>query len=300
MKNLSGTHRPCYKKYSMFKQFSFLLLIFIGISSYAQTKDSVPVKKKPVPPWWVKPFSVSAGVFVPISNTELEVGSEDGSFGTTVDLEDDLGFKTTTTSFVGNLQWRASRRSRFDLNYFQINRKSTHTLTKDIEFKDTIFPKNSTVNAFTNTAIVQFSYGYAFFLNPRFEAGVAIGAHIVGSQVGIGLANSGGSTGKETDYDFTAPLPDLGIWGGYGISEKWAVNGAINYLSLTVGDVKGRILSYNAGVTYDILKNFSASLVYAGLNFKVDVVKDHFKGYFKWGYNGPALTVNYGFGKNKW
>ena len=61
----------------------------------------VPVKKKPVPPWWVERFSVSAGVFVPISNTELEVGSEDGSFGTTIDLEDDLGFKQTSNQFHG-------------------------------------------------------------------------------------------------------------------------------------------------------------------------------------------------------
>jgi hypothetical protein len=34
--------------------------------------------------------------------------------------------------------------------------------------------------------------------------------------------------------------------------------------------------------------------VYAGLNFRVDVVKI-IKGYFKWGYNGLA---NYSFGKD--
>ena len=77
----------------MLKHFVILLFIFIGVSSYAQTNDSVPVKKKPVPPWWVERFSVSAGLFVPLSNTVLEVGSEDGTFGTTVDLEDDLGFR---------------------------------------------------------------------------------------------------------------------------------------------------------------------------------------------------------------
>jgi len=284
----------------MLKHYIICLFIFIGFSSFAQTGDSASVKKKPVPPWWVKPFSVSAGIFVPLSNTVLEVGSEDGSFGTTVDLEDDLGFKQTTTSFVGNLQWRASRRSRFELNYFQINRKSTHKIAKDIEFKDTTFAVNSTLEVSTNTAIVQFSYGYAFFLNPRFEAGLAVGAHVVGSKLGMGVANSAGSRSKETDFDFTAPLPDLGIWGGYGIAENWWVNGAVSYLSLTVDDIKGRILSYSAGVTYDIQKNFSASLIYAGLNFKVDVTKDHYKGYFKWGYNGPALTVSYRFGKNKW
>ena len=76
---------------------------------------------------------------------------------------------------------------------------------------------NTTVNAFTNTAIFQFSYGYAFFLNPRYEAGLAIGAHIVGSKAGMGLTSNGGSASRETDFDFTAPLPDIGIWGGYGL-----------------------------------------------------------------------------------
>ena len=285
----------------MVKYYIISLFIFIGVSSYAQTNDSVPVKKKPAPPWWVERFSVSAGVFTPISDIELEVGSEDGSFGTTVDLEDDLGFKRSTTSFVGNLQWRASRRSRFELNYFQTNRKSTHTLDKDIEFKDSTFHSNATVNAFVNTTIFQFSYGYAFFLNPRFEAGLQIGTHIVGSKAGMGLANTSiGSGSRETNFDFTAPLPDIGIWGGYGIDNHWVVNGAFNYLSLTVGDIKGSILSYNAGITYVTQTKFSASLLYAGLNFNVDVTKDHHKGYFKWQYNGPALTLNYAFGKNKW
>jgi len=285
----------------MLKHYIILLFLFIDVSSHAQTNDSVPVKKKPVPPWWVQRFSVSAGVFIPLSNTQLEVGSQDGSFGTTVDLEDDLGFKQTTTSFVGNLQWRASRRSRFDLNYFQINRKATHTLAKDIEFKDTTFHANATVNVFTNTSIVQFSYGYAFFLKPRFEAGLAIGAHVVGSQAGIGLASGNlGNVNKETDFNFTAPLPDIGIWGGYGIAKQWVVNGAFNYLSLTVGDISGRILSYNVGITYVTQKNFSASLIYTGLNFRVDVTKDVYQGYFKWGYNGPSLTINYAFGKTNW
>jgi len=282
------------------KHFVVCLFTVIAISSHAQTGDSVASKPKAMMPWWVERYSVSAGIFVPISNTEVKVGSEDGSFGTTVDLEDDLGFKQSTTSFMGSLNWRASKRSKFGLNYFQIDRKSTHTLARDIEFKDSTYHTNAKINADTRAVIVQFSYGYAFFVNPRFEAGVAIGAHIVGSKMTMGLATTIGSASKETEFDFTAPLPDLGLWGGYAINDKWAVNGAINYLSLTVGDVKGRILSYNAGVKYAVLENLTASLIYSGLNFKVDVVKDHFKGYFKWGYNGPALTVNYGFGKKSW
>ena len=282
----------------MVKHFTILLFVFIGVSTFAQTDTSIHTKKiKPVPPWWVERFHISAGLFVPVNNTVVEVGNESGSFGTTIDFENDLGFTKSTSTFLGGVQWRASRRSKFELDYFHLSRNSTHTLQKEIEFKDSTYHVNTTVNAFFKTDIYQFSYGYALFLNPRYEAGLAIGAHIARINAGIGLSSG---AGVETDFDFTAPLPDLGVWGGYAINKRWAVNAAFNYLSLTIGDIRGRILSYNARVTYGILKNLSASLGYTGLNFKVDVTKDHFKGYFKWGYSGPALTVNYAFGKNKW
>ena len=285
----------------MLKLISILPFVFAGVFSFAQTDTTAHGKKvKPVPPWWVERFSVSAGIFVPLSNTVVKVGSEDGSFGTSIDLEDDLGFTESTISFFASAEWRASRRSKFSLNYFDISRKATHTILKDIEFKDTTYHANASVHASAQAAIFQFSYGYAFLLNPRYEAGLTIGVHIIANKFGLGLANNVNSLSKETDYDFTAPLPDLGIWGGYGISDKWAVRAAFNYLSLTVGDINGRILSYNAGITYYIFKNLSASVSYAGLDINVDVEKDIFQGYFKWGYKGPSFTLNYAFGKNKW
>ena len=96
------------------------------------------------------------------------------------------------------------------------------------------------------------------------------------------------------------PLPDLGTWGGYAITDQWAVNGAFNYFSLAIDNIDGRILSYHAGVTYRVLKSLSARLGYTGLNFKVNVTKERSRGDIRWGCNGPVLTVNYSFGKNKW
>jgi len=282
----------------MLKLFAIFQFVFIGIGTFAQSDTSVHIKKiKPVPPWWVERFQISAGLFVPVNNTVVEVGNESGTFGTTIDFENDLGFTKSTATFLGGVQWRASRRSKFALDYFHLSRKSTHTTQKEIEFKDSTYPVNASINAFFSTDIYQFSYGYALFLNPRYEFGLAIGAHIARINAGIGLS---GGAGLKTNFDFTAPLPDLGVWGGYAINKRWAVNASFNYLSLTVGDYRGRILSYNAGITYGILKNLTASLGYTGLNFKVDVTKDHYKGYFKWGYHGPALSVIYAFGKNKW
>ena len=66
---------------------------------------------KPSPPWWVERFKVTAGMFFPVNNTSVKVGSPDGEFGTTIDFEDNLGFSKHTFTFLGDFQWRASRRS---------------------------------------------------------------------------------------------------------------------------------------------------------------------------------------------
>src|SRR4051812_9989965 len=46
-----------------------------------------------VAPWFVERFKISAGFFVPISNTSIEVSNKQGNNGTDIDFEDDLGFK---------------------------------------------------------------------------------------------------------------------------------------------------------------------------------------------------------------
>jgi len=285
----------------MTKQLIACVFILACISATAQTDTSAVQKKaKPTPPWWVQRFRVSAGLFFTLNNTVIQVGSEDGDRGTTIDFENDLGFSQSTGTGLGSLQWRASRRSRFDLNYYHIDRTSTKILDKDIEFRDTTFKLNSSVKAFFNTDIFQFAYGYAFLLSPKYEVGLSIGAHIVSAKTGIGLNTTLGSVSAEQDFGFTAPLPDIGVWGGYAISDKWAINGLFNYLSLTVGNIKGSLFSYEGSVTYKILNNLSATAGYMGLDFKVDAKNERSKGYFKWGYNGPSLTVNYSFGRKPW
>ena len=76
----------------MYKYFAILLFVFIDVPTLAQTDTSANTKKiKPAPAWWVQRFRVSAGIFFPLNNTVVKVGDEAGTFGTTVDFEDDLG-----------------------------------------------------------------------------------------------------------------------------------------------------------------------------------------------------------------
>jgi hypothetical protein len=279
----------------------FLLNVLCG---RAQEKDSLKVEKvnkaeKIIVPWFVERFKISAGGFYVINKTNIQVGIN-GNDATPIDGEKDLGLNKEVVTFLANLQWQISRRSRVTLNYYNVKRSSTHTLQKDITFNDNTYPANSSVYTYFNTAIYQFSYGYAILSKPAYEAGIFIGTHIVGANSGISLNSMSSGSSVSNNFGFTAPLPDIGLWGGYATSNRFAISADISYFALTANHNTGRLLAFNLAFTYRLVKKLDLSLGYSGLDFKVNTTKNDVTGLFKWGYNGPLLTVNFSFGKNNW
>jgi len=285
---------------------SALVMFFLSAILYgrAQESDSVNAKKetkadKIVLPWFVERFEISAGGLYIINKTNIQV-AVNGNDATSIDAEKDLGINKEAGTFIANFQWRISRRSRVTLNYYNIKRNSNHTLQKDITFEDNTYYANSSVSTFFNTAIYQFAYGYAILSKPKYEAGVFVGTHIVGATSGISLNGVTNGIAVSNNFGFTAPLPDIGLWGGYAISDRFAINADVSYFSLTLNNNTGRLLAFNLTFTYKLIKQLDLSLGYSGLDFKVNTTKKNVTGNFKWGYNGPALSVNFSFGKKNW
>lgn len=249
-------------------------------------------------PWHGRRFKATAGVFFPVNNTEVEVNGTNGNIGTDIDFERDLGFQNNTVSFFGTFEWRASRRSRFNLEYFYLKRNSTKTLQKEIEFKDHVYPVNAEISAFMDNQMIRFAYGYALISKPKYELGLLIGAHVMLADVGIGLAGNTIQAAYRDNVNFTAPLPDIGIWGEFVLGKKVGLYANINYFALKIDEIDGRIISYNLSVLYNVYQNFSLTAGYTGLNFRLDVTRPKIDGFFKWGYNGPTIAATYSFGNH--
>ncbi len=272
-----------------------ITLLLSMYSGYSQKKDSL------VAPWWVEKFTVSFGFFVPINDTRVQVGvNGSASNGTEIDFKKDLGFDAALTTFMAGFEWRISRRSRISLGYYRLNRSNTHKLDRDITFDSVTYQSQASVNAFINNNIWVFSYGYAIIEKPTYEFGVSIGAHTVGTTAGISLNTASSSTSASTDFGFTAPLPNLGIWGGYAFSKRFAANVDFGYLSLTINNIKGQLIVYDVIATYKLLEQLNLSLGYSGLNTKVTVTRKNVAGDFKWNYNGPFFCASFAFGKKSW
>lgn len=249
-------------------------------------------------PWHGRRFKVTAGAFFPVNNTEVEVNGTNGRIGTDIDFERDLGFNTNTASFFGTFEWRASRRSRFNLEYFYLKRNASKTLQKEIEFKDHTYPIDARVSSFLDNQMIRFAYGYAIISKPKYELGLLIGAHVMLADVGIRLEANTQELQYHDAVNFTAPLPDIGIWGEFVLGKKVGLYANINYFALTIDDIDGRIISYNLSVLYNVYKDFSLTAGYTGLNFRLDVTRPKIDGFFKWGYNGPTIAATYSFGNH--
>ncbi len=296
-----------------------LLLVLLSsaffISGYSQEQDTltivtdslyppeidlpdVKLQDSPLHYWHGRRFKASAGIYFPVNNTEIEVGSNNGEFGTNIDLENDLGFEKNTFSWVGAFEWRISRRSRLNLEYFYLNRESSKTLEREIEFGDNTYPVHARVYAFFDMQIARLAYGYSFISKPKYEIGAVIGAHTIFADVGMGLETSVGEVEVNDNFNFTAPLPDVGLFGEVVLGPKFGLYANVNYLALKVDNIRGRIVSSNLSVLYNVYKNFNLTLGYTGLHVRVDVERERLNGFFKWGYNGPMLTATYAFGSN--
>ena len=294
--------------------FSLLIISLFWFSANAQTtaeistENTLPAVKsdsdQPADydpedlPWHNRRFKFTAGIFFPSNNTQVEVGSNNGEFGDMIDFEKDLGFNKNSTSFDGSFEWRISKRSRVGSEFFYLKRTSTKTLQRDIEFGDNTYHLNSTVSAFMDNQIVRIYYSYAIIAKPKYEIGALIGAHILLGDIGLRFDGETAQAEYHDNFDFTAPLPDIGIWGEFVLGEKFGLYANANYFALKVNDVDGRIWSYNVSLLYNVYKNFSLTAGFTGLNIRVDVEKERLNGFLKWGYYGPTVTAAYTFGKH--
>lgn len=249
-------------------------------------------------PWHARRFKVSAGGFFPLNNTEVQVGTNNGNAGTKIDLEDDLGFNKSSSSFMGTFEWRISRRSRLGAEYFVLNRSANKTLEKQIDFRDHTYNINTRVTSFFDVQIARIYYGYAFLSKPKYEVGLLIGAHVLFGDLGLRVEANQASAEYRDSFNFTAPLPDVGIWGEFVLAKRFGLNVNANYLAAKVDNISGRILSYNLSVLYNVYQNFSLTAGYTGLNFRIDDKEERVNGYVKWGYSGPTITATYSFGNH--
>jgi hypothetical protein len=245
-----------------------------------------------------KTWLLQVSAYFPKVDSELRVDASDGSIGTDIDLERDLGFDRNSTLPAFLLEWRPGDDWVLNAEYYGIGRDSAKTLDSEISVGDTVYPVNATVAAGFDSDIFRFTIGNRLFQRPNLEIGVAVGLH--GTDFAIFIEGDASVSGSATAFrqesrSVFAPLPTIGAFLNARPAEKVHVNARFDWLSLTIDDYTGRLLNTEVSAAYSIHKNFDVGLMYRLVDYGLKVKKDDWNGRVDYKFSGPAIFVQVGF-----
>jgi hypothetical protein len=218
--------------------------------------------------------------------------------GTELNLEDELGLDERKGAPYLLLGARLGERWRLEFEYYRLNRSATRSAGRTIEWGDLTFPVSSAIQSTFDTSIYRLTGGYSFYRTPQGEVGVSLGLHTTDFK--LQLAGQGTSPGSTLTFqsearDQLVPLPTIGAYGSWMLSDQWELRGRVDYLSLSYQQYDGRLINWMAAVDWRVAKNWGVGAGYRYVDYKLESTKTSFHGEVNYRFKGPTLFLEAGF-----
>lgn len=241
---------------------------------------------------------IQGSIFFPKVDSSLRVDASDGTIGTDVDFEEDLKLDRHATLGAVMAEWRPGDDWLFNFEYYEVGRKTSATLDREISVGDTTFPVSGTVGAGFNSDIIRFTIGNRLIQRDTWEVGVAVGMHGTDFKVfieGQGTVNGTQGQFRSEARSVFAPLPTIGAYIMAEPLPRVYAAARIDWLSLSIDDYSGRLINTQAQVAYRVHKNIDVGVLYRLVDYRVKVTKDDWNGRVDYRFQGPALFLQLGF-----
>lgn len=212
-------------------------------------------------------FRLYLGGFHSFSQTSLALNSATLGRGTDLDVESIFGEERKIFPRVEAI-FNVGKRHEIGLTYWAIRKKRSAALDRDIQFGDTTFYINTSVEARFNFSNYGFTYRYAILANEHWFAGASLGFKLVDIEAGLKANLNERSYGNSKRL--YAPLPLVGLHAAYKTSEHFLVRSTFEYFGLNIDDYRFRVLDFRTGVEYYPIKNLGigADYHFFNTNFK--------------------------------
>ena len=242
--------------------------------------------------------AVKVGTFFANLETEVRLDATDGTFGTGISFEQDLGLDDTDTRVLVGAYWRFAKKHRLDFDYFNLDRSGDGSSTVNIKFGDQTFQADLPLQAFLDVGIFNLGYSYSILFDEKKELAFGLALSFQDFTVGIQGTASGQPLVSESE-SVLAPLPTFTGRFSYAITPKWIVNTSIGYFTIELdsgGDeLSGDVIAVNAGVKWQLLKHFHLGLLYQYFRVDVNTKKEVRTTDLLYTYDGPVLYLGTSF-----
>ena len=226
-------------------------------------------------PYLADTFFLDVGAFFADRKFSLSVDGSAGGENPIIDFTEEFRLKESDETFAIDFGWRFGEKWRLVGQYFESSGGSAWILDEDIEWGDVVFLEGTNASVGSEFKLIRAFVGRDLSKSEKHEFGAGVGIHWleIGAFIeGTLLVEGGGmATGFES-VTTQGPVPNIGVWYKYSISENWALRGRLDWLSASIGKYDGQLTNASFGVNYQVARNFGIGLNYH--NFKLDVTVD--------------------------
>ena len=239
-------------------------------------------------------YTVQLELFHPALDTQLRIDSSDGTPGTPIDFEQNLGMSDSETLPTLIFEWRVAKKHRLSLGYYELNRSGSAVTGTITRFGDKEFEANLPVSSFMDMDVATVAYSYSLLFDERREFAISAGLTLM--DIRFGIVGNGSLGVIEAETSLNVPLPAIGLTGGYAFTDKLYFRGGAGYFSFDLAlsnekDLRGSIAAAAAGVYHNTFRHVRFGLAY--YYYDVDVDWGNASGFnsLQYTYHGPALSV---------
>jgi hypothetical protein len=176
-----------------------------------------------------------------------------GTGGAIIILENTLGLDQQVETFNLGVTYRVNRRHSFELRATDFRRSATKILDDEIEWGDYVFRADGTVTTAFNTTFVDALWKYDFSDSARLNSGFMAGFSVLWLGVSLEgearLEDSDGSEwleGAVERADILAPIPVVGFYLDYALSERWLVRfDSLALIEVSIAGHRARLRQVN-------------------------------------------------------
>lgn len=264
------------------KKIALLTLCLLVVSSASAFAGGVSVDQSKVLDRWT--FRI--GGFLTGLDTKVRLDSPTGGEGTTVSLEDDLGFSSSESVPRLRLGLILGKRHEISVGWYKTDRDSQTTVTEEIKWGDETFPIDTDISAFYNTEFLTFGYTYWFYSSEKTSLGVTGGLVKAKLSSGLGISLIGQGIQVEEDLSTDIPVPQLGFSANTYLGKRFVFTGRVGYIAFDLDDWDGDVTSAAVGVEHRTWKHFGFGLGYSYTDYDIESLDTKFLGNVQFNVSG--------------
>ena len=247
-------------------------------------------------------LEVGAAYFAPKLDTSIRITDPNGTIGTGISFEKNLGLDDSKSTGLAFIDWRFFKRHTLSYRYFDLQRSATTTSSVSIAVGGEIFDINLPIQSFFDITANEISYSYALMFDQKKELFVGLGISVQDLAFGIQGTESSPNRGEiiNETLNSTAPLPTLNIGFNYAFSDNWLFMSRLGWLAVGIelddgDDISGEIMNANVGIKWRAFDHVSFFAQYQIFDVNVDYVDNDKIIAIDYDYQGPVLGVSVNF-----